>query len=172
MDAAWRAPIATDTCAGLERRLAGHVLSMVSRYERRSACGTESGLKVAGPRFVPLSYMLLPIPRCSDCVHIGSIPQPYQSSLKGRSGRPAHYPFRGLLGIHSRCGLHTRAATNSWHSLPEGFSHIVTSMTAPVATGWSRGQVGLTPTGKRRLFTAHTRYGHRPSSQKAVINLY
>jgi hypothetical protein len=99
--------------------------------------------------------MLLPIPRCSDCVRICSIPQPYQSSLKGRSGRPAHFPFRGLLGIHSRCGLHTRAATNSWHSLPEGFGHIVTSIAAPVATGWSLGQVGLAPTGKRRLGTAH-----------------
>ena len=31
----------------------------------------------------------------------------------GLSGRPAHCPFRGLLGVHSRCGLHTRAVTNS-----------------------------------------------------------
>src|ERR1035437_6067395 len=28
-------------------------------------------------------------------------------------GRPAHCPFRGLLSVHSRCGLHTRAVTNS-----------------------------------------------------------
>src|SRR5262249_24967146 len=28
----------------------------------------------------------------------------------------AHRPFRGLLGVHSRYGLHTRAATNSWHA--------------------------------------------------------
>jgi hypothetical protein len=33
----------------------------------------------------------------------------------------------------------------------EGFSHIVTSMTAPVASGWSGCRVGLAPTGKRRL---------------------
>jgi hypothetical protein len=39
--------------------------------------------------------------------------QPYQPSPKGSSGRPAHRPFRGLLGVHSRCGLHTRAVTNS-----------------------------------------------------------
>jgi hypothetical protein len=26
---------------------------------------------------------------------------------------PAHRPFRGLLSVHSCCGLHTRAATNS-----------------------------------------------------------
>ena len=33
----------------------------------------------------------------------------------------------------------------------EGFSHFVTSMTAPVASGWSVRRVGLAPTGKRRL---------------------
>jgi hypothetical protein len=29
------------------------------------------------------------------------------------SGRPSHPPFGGLLSVHSRCGLHTRAVTNS-----------------------------------------------------------
>jgi hypothetical protein len=33
-------------------------------------------------------------------------------------------------------------------------------MTAPVASGWSRRRVGLAPTGKRRLSTAHTHRGH------------
>ncbi len=32
--------------------------------------------------------------------------------------------------------------------MPEGFSHFVTSMTAPVASGWSDSRVGLAPTGK------------------------
>ena len=32
-------------------------------------------------------------------------------------------------------------------------------MPAPVASGWSGRRVGLAPTGKRRLFTAHTRSG-------------
>src|SRR5450631_1492791 len=45
-------------------------------------------------------------------------------------------------------------------TLIEGFSHFVTSMTAPIASGWSDCRVGLAPTGKRRLFTAHTRNGH------------
>ena len=36
-----------------------------------------------------------------------------------------------------------------------GFSHLVTSMTAPIASGWSKSRrVGITPTGKRRLSTA------------------
>jgi hypothetical protein len=42
---------------------------------------------------------------------------------------------------------------------PEGFSHFVTSIAAPVASGWSVRRVGLTPTGKRRLSTAHTHSG-------------
>jgi hypothetical protein len=32
--------------------------------------------------------------------------------------------------------------------LSEGFSHFVSSMTAPVASGWSGCRVGLAPTGK------------------------
>jgi len=44
--------------------------------------------------------------------------------------------------------------------LSEGFSHFVTSMPAPVASGWSGCRVGLTPTGKRRLITAHTQSRH------------
>ena len=39
------------------------------------------------------------------------ITHPYQPSPIPLSGRPAHRPFRGLLGVHSRCGLHTRAVT-------------------------------------------------------------
>jgi hypothetical protein len=42
-----------------------------------------------------------------------------------------------------------------------GFSHFVTSMTALIASGWSKNcRVGLSPTGKRRLCTAHTQHGH------------
>jgi hypothetical protein len=46
-------------------------------------------------------------------------------------------------------------------TLIEGFSHFVTSMTAPIASGWSGCRVGLAPTGKRRLVTAHTRSRHQ-----------
>src|SRR6266436_6153131 len=45
-------------------------------------------------------------------------------------------------------------------TLIEGFSHFVTSMTAPIASGWSGCRVGLAPTGKRRLSTAHANNGH------------
>jgi hypothetical protein len=53
-------------------------------------------------------------------------------------------------------------------TLIEGFSHFVTSMTAPIASGWSGCRVGLAPTGKRRLSTAHTRSGHPPTFFIAV----
>jgi len=40
-------------------------------------------------------------------------------------------------------------------------------VTAPVASGWSGCRVGLAPTGKRRLFTAHTRCG--PSDRQEAV---
>src|ERR1700724_3637179 len=63
--------------------------------------------------------------------------------------------FSSLLGVHSRYGLPTRAVTVYRDTLSEGFSHFVTSIAAPVASGWSVCRVGFAPTGKRRLFTAH-----------------
>src|SRR5579863_10619856 len=60
---------------------------------------------------------------------------------------PAH--SLALRPAHSRSHLYVTSYT-------EGFSHFVTSITAPVASGWSVRRVGLAPTGKRRLVTAHT----------------
>ena len=63
---------------------------------------------------------------------------------------------RHLLALrpaHSRRHLYVTCDT-------EGFSHFVTSLTAPVASGWSVRRVGLAPTGKRRLLTAHANSGH------------
>src|SRR3984885_5590780 len=57
-----------------------------------------------------------------------------------------------LRPAHSRRHLYVTCYT-------EGFSHFVTSMTAPVASGWSGCRVGLAPTGKCRLVTAHTLTG-------------
>src|SRR5207249_7722876 len=107
-----------------------------------------------------LVYMLPPLPRRSDQVsYFRSFTLPYQPSPKTLSGRPAHRPFRGLLGVHSRCGLHTRAVTVFRDTLSKGFSHFVTSIAAPVASGWSVRRMGFAPTGKRRLVTAHRRSG-------------
>ncbi|HEV2547056.1 MAG TPA: hypothetical protein VGU20_06955, partial [Stellaceae bacterium] len=45
-------------------------------------------------------------------------------------------------------------------TLSEGFSYFVTSIAAPAASGWSGCRVGLAPTEKRRLVTAHTHFRH------------
>jgi len=83
-----------------------------------------------------------------------------KDALRCRNPLTKNNPIQGLLGVHSRYGLHTRAVTVYRDTLSEGFSHFVTSMAALVASGWSGCRVGLTPTGKRRLSTAHTRGGH------------
>jgi len=115
--------------------------------------------------------MLSPIPRRSGWAPcFAHFTQPYQPSPIWQSGRPAHRPFRGLLGVHSRYGLHTRAVTVYRDTLSEGFSHFVTSMTAPVASGWSGCRVGLAPTGKRRLFTAHATSRHMQCSKKPSLD--
>ena len=60
------------------------------------------------------------LPLCACCRHYPgaatgrpacSFTQPYQPSPTWLSGRPAHRPFRGLLGVHTCYGLHTRAVT-------------------------------------------------------------
>jgi hypothetical protein len=52
-------------------------------------------------------------PGAAAGVFLAHLPQLFQPSPEGSPGRPAHRPFRGLLSVHSRCGLHTRAVTNS-----------------------------------------------------------
>ena len=117
---------------------------------------------------------------CTCCRH-------YPGAAAGRSLRPSHpavsaFPERvvgsactssfsrlarrslALRPAHSRRHLYVTCYT-------EGFSHIVTSMTAPVASGWSGCRVGLAPTGTRRLFTAHTRSGHSADSHGHALRL-
>jgi len=112
----------------------------------------------------PLRYsrrVMIPCER-QECVLSGSA-----------AGRPAlfvgfaatHHILLAGLPAHS---FALRPAHSRRHQFvtcyTEGFSHFVTSMTAPVASGWSGRRVGLAPTGKRRLLTAHTLSGHSRSS--------
>jgi hypothetical protein len=83
-----------------------------------------------------------PIPRWnlwSLSHHEGVVP----SGLRKR--RPSPYSnrvgfhiglFRGLLSVHSRCGLPARRTAKAARCL-EGFDGFVTSAAAPIATGWS-----------------------------------
>src|SRR5277367_550814 len=75
--------------------------------------------------------------------------------LLHRSGLSPHTPCQSP-GALTRVAACTLALSPIRDTLIEGFSHFVTSMTAPIASGWSDCRVGLAPTGKRRLSTAHT----------------
>src|SRR6202158_2773798 len=75
--------------------------------------------------------------------------------LLHRSGLSPHTPCQSP-GALTRVAACTLARSPIRDPLPEGFRHFVASMPAPVASGWSGCRVGLAPTGKRRLVTAHT----------------
>src|ERR1700681_4232574 len=161
----------TTYCVCLElRSLPSTGITRLPRYNEPLRHPRAPNLSLTGVRLVIPDHALgLPVLRtlslCTCCRHYPgtatggtaslTLPQSCQPSPIWQSGRPVHCPFRGLLGVLSRYGLHTRAVTVYRDTLTEGFSHFVTSMTAPVASGWSGCRVGLTPTGKRRLSTAH-----------------
>ena len=165
----------TTYCVCLElRSLPSTGITQLQRYYEplrlpRAPSLSLAGVRLAIPGHALGSPVLRSLSLCACCRHYpgtatGGLawlipPQSYQPSLIWPSGRPVHCPFRGLLGVHSRYGLHTRAVTVYRDPLTEGFSHFVTSMTAPVASGWSGCRVGLAPTGKRRLSTAHAKSG-------------
>src|SRR5712671_4945001 len=104
--------------------------------------------------------MLSPLPRHSGWAH-------YFAHSPSRISLPRYGSRVGLcIVLFEACSAFTRvtactlAPSPIRDALSEGFSHFVTSIAAPVASGWSGCRVGLAPTGKRRLVTAHTRSGH------------
>src|SRR6202158_4634582 len=132
------------------------------------------GLSLTGLRLVVADRALgLPVFRalslCTCCRH-------YPGAASGRitsliSSRCSSLPRKGCrvglrIVLFEACSAFTRVAACTLalppirDTLIEGFSHFVTSMTAPIASGWSGCRGGLAPTGKRRLCTAHTRSGH------------
>src|SRR5437879_5511830 len=131
------------------------------------------GLSLAGIRLVIAGHTLgLPVLRtlslCTCCRH-------YPGAAAGRTLRSASpsrisLPRKGCrvglrIVLFEACSAFTRvtactlALSPIRDTLTEGFSHFVSSMTAPVASGWSGCRVGFAPTGKRRLWTAHTHSG-------------
>ena len=94
-------------------------------------------------------------PGAADGRRFRSVAQPYQPSPVRRPGRPAQCPFRGLLGVHLRCGLHT-ALSPVRDTL---IRRLQPFRLLDDCSGCFRreriARVGLAPTGKRRLVTAH-----------------
>src|SRR5712692_1310271 len=109
--------------------------------------------------------MLSPLPRRSGWAYcFAHFTQPCQPSPLGLTGRPAHRPFRGLLSVHSRYGLHTRAVTVYRDALIEGLSHFVSSMTSPIASGWS-----ISPGGAYTRWKAPPWHGAHPLQTVAAL---
>ena len=112
--------------------------------------------------------MLSPLPRRSDWASsllIRPVVSTFPDRVVGSACASTFSRFARrsltLRPAHSRCHQFVTRIT-------EGFSHFVTSIAAPVASGWSGCRVGLAPTGKRHLFTAHTHIGLSRFSIAAV----
>ena len=74
-------------------------------------------------------------------------------------------PARRSRTLRPACSRHRLAAL-----CIEGFDDVVTSIVAPIATGWSEScRVGIAPTEDRRLVTAHNGDRHRPSSEVSLV---
>ena len=95
--------------------------------------------------------MLPPLPRCSGWAY-SSLLHPSVSAFPATPGGSACTLVVSRL---ARRSLTLRPAHAHGHqvvtALARGFRHFVSSMPAPVASGWSVRRVGLSPTGKRRL---------------------
>src|ERR1700722_8165015 len=142
----------------------------LQRYYKPLRHPTAPSLSLAGVRLViPDRALGLPVLRalslCTCCRHCPGA----ATGRRRRSSHPAVSAFPDNV-VGSACtSSFSRFARRSLALRPahlrshlyvtcytEGSSHFVTSMTAPVASGWSGCRVGLAPTGKRRLGTAHT----------------
>src|ERR1700688_427799 len=165
----------TTYCVCLElRSLPSTGVTRLQRYYEPLRHPKAPGLSLTGFRLVLADHALgLPVLRalslCTCCRHYpgaasgrtASLTSPSRISLP-RKGRRV-----GLrIVLFEACSAFTRvtactlAPSPIRDALSEGFSHFVTSIAAPVASGWSVCRVGLAPTGKRRLVTAHTPNGH------------
>jgi hypothetical protein len=124
----------------------------------------------------PMGLPVLPaLSLCTCCCH-------YPGAAAGRIHRSSHpavsaFPERVIgsacTSSFSRLARHSLTLRPAHSQLPpirgtltEGFSHLVTSMTAPVASGWSGRRVGFTPTGKAPPY-----HGAHPS-QTVKISIY
>jgi hypothetical protein len=166
----------TTYCVCLElRSLPSTGITRLQRYYEPLRHPKAPGLSLTGFRLVLADHTLgLPVLRalslCTCCRHYpgaasgctASLTSPSRISLP-RKGR------RVVLRIvlFEACSAFTRvtactlAPSPIRDALSEGFSYFVTSIAAPVASGWSVCRVGLAHTGKRRLVTAHTHFGHQ-----------
>src|SRR5215813_6401339 len=148
------------SCVGLELRpLPSTSITRLPRYSEPLRHPSAPGLSLTGVRLIiPDHAVGLPVLRalslCTCCRH-------YPGAATGRIPRSSHpavsaFPGRGRrVGLHidlfEACSAFTRVAACTLARSPirdpliEGFRHFVTSMTAPIASGWSESPGALHP---------------------------
>ena len=92
-----------------------------------------------------LAYMPPPMPRCSSWAHSSLNSPSYFSLPRYGSGVGLHIVLFEACLAFTRVAACTLALSPIRDTLIEGFGHFVTSMTAPIASGWSGCRVGLHP---------------------------
>src|SRR5204863_8802445 len=86
--------------------------------------------------------MLPPLPRCSGWAY-SSLISPSRVSLPRKGPRVGlHIDLFEACSAFTRVAACTLALSPIRDTLIEGFSHFVTSMTAPIASGWSESPGG------------------------------
>src|SRR5215469_9428608 len=87
--------------------------------------------------------MLPPLPRCSSGAY-SSLISPRHVSLPRKGHRVGlHIVLFEACSAFTRVAACTLALSPIRDTLIEGFSHFVTSTTAPIASGWSESPRGL-----------------------------
>ena len=147
----------TACCVCLEPRpLPSTGITRLQRYCEPLRHPSAPGLSLTGVRLIIPDHALgFPVLRAlSLCTYRRHYPgaadgrsprskfiHPCQPSPIPLSGRPAHRPFRGLLSVHSRCGLHTRTVTVSRDRYPKASDTLsppclLRSLPAGAVAGW------------------------------------
>jgi hypothetical protein len=115
---------------------------------------------------VHFAYMPSPIPRQVRWKFVRSYIPSTSAFPETGAGRLLHHYFRGLLSVHLRYGLHARQVAFAT-LCTRGFSSLVASPAALIATGWSEPVPGRVyprcgPAPSRR-----TRFARHPSQWTA-----
>jgi hypothetical protein len=145
------------SCVGLELRpLPSTGITRLHWYYGPLRLPSAPGLSLAGVRLILPDHalglaVLRALSLCTCCRH-------YPGAAAGRIPRSSHPTVSAFPGRGRRVGLHidlfeacsaftrvaacTRARSPIRDPLSEGFRHFVSSMPAPVASGWSESPVG------------------------------
>ena len=170
----------TTYCVCLElKSLPSTGITRLQRYYEPLRNPKAPGLSLAGVRLIIadhalglsrvayafLVYMLSPLPRRSGWAYCFA-------HLPSRISLPRKGCRVGLrIVLFEACSAFTRvtactlALSPIRDTLTEGFSHFVSSMTAPIASGWSGCRVGFAPTGKAPPF-----HGAHPKRTSACFS--